>query len=41
MLYGFGLNAIFSTDWGFGGILGAGFLLNHFLTLSLKLFKRK
>ena len=41
MLYGFGLNAIFSTDWGFAGILGTGFLLNHFLTLSLKLFKRK
>lgn len=41
MLYGFGVRAIFAKDWNFIGLLGAGFLLNHFLTLSLKLFKRK
>lgn len=41
MLYGFGIDAIFSTNWSFLGILGTGFLLNHFLTLSLKLFKRR
>lgn len=41
MLYGFGLKAIFSTDWSFIGMLGVGFLLNHFLTITLKLFKRK
>ena len=41
MLYGFGIKALFSTDWTFAGLLGVGFLLNHFLTLSLKLFKRK
>ena len=40
MLYGFGLKAIFSTGWGFAGLLGAGFLLNHFLTIILKLFKK-
>ena len=41
LLYGFGIDAIFSAGWNFAGILGVGFLLNHFLTLSLKLFKRR
>lgn len=40
ILYGFGIKAIFSTDWNFMGILGVGFLLNHFLTILLKLFKK-
>lgn len=40
-LYGFGIQAIFSTDWSFIGALGVGFLLNHALTILLKskLFK--
>jgi len=41
LIYGFGLKAIFSTDWKFTSILGVGFLLNHFLTIILKLSKRK
>jgi hypothetical protein len=40
LLYGFGLKALFSTDWKFMGILGVGFLLNHTLTILLKLFKK-
>jgi len=40
ILYGFGIKALFSTDWGFMGILGVGFLLNHTLTILLKLFKK-
>lgn len=40
ILYGFGLKALFSTDWKFMGILGVGFLLNHTLTILLKLFKK-
>ena len=40
ILYGFGLKALFSTDWNFLGILGIGLLLNHFLTILLKLFKK-
>ncbi len=42
VLYGFGIQALFSTDWGFMGVLGVGFLLNHFLTILLKskLFKK-
>jgi len=42
ILYGFGIKAIFSTDWNFLGILGVGFLLNHALTILLKskLFKK-
>jgi len=42
ILYGFGVKAIFSTDWSFMGILGVGFLLNHALTILLKskLFKK-
>lgn len=39
-LYGFGLKALFSADWKFMGVLGVGFLLNHTLTILLKLFKR-
>jgi hypothetical protein len=41
-LYGFGIKTIFSQTWDFIGILGVGFLLNHFLTIILKskLFKR-
>lgn len=39
-LYGLGLRAIFSTEWSFIGTLGVGFLLNHFLTIILKLFKK-
>jgi hypothetical protein len=39
-LYGFGLKAIFSTDWAFIGTLGVGFLLNHSLTILLKLLKK-
>ena len=42
VLYGFGIKALFSTDWTFIGILGVGFLLNHTLTIILrsKLFKK-
>jgi hypothetical protein len=42
ILYGFGIKALFSTDWNFFGILGVGFLLNHVLTILLKskLFKK-
>ena len=42
VLYGFGVQTIFQEDWNFLGILGVGFLLNHFLTilLKLKLFKK-
>lgn len=40
ILYGFGLKALFSMDWNFIGILGVGFLLNHALTILLKLFKK-
>ena len=39
-LYGFGIKAIFSSDWKFIGTLGVGFLLNHFLTILLKLLKK-
>jgi hypothetical protein len=39
-LYGFGLKAIFSTSWSFVGLLGVGFLLNHILTIFLKLFHK-
>jgi len=39
-LYGFGLKAIFGTEWNFIGLLGVGFLLNHGLTLILKLFRK-
>lgn len=40
VLYGFGLKALFSTDWTFLEVLGTGFLLNHALTILLKLFKK-
>lgn len=40
LLYGFGINAIFSTDWSFMGSWGVGFLLNHSLTIILKLLKK-
>ena len=40
VLYGYGIKAIFSTDWNFMGILGVGFLLNHSLTILLKLLKK-
>ena len=40
ILYGFGIKALFSMDWNFLGILGVGFLLNHALTILLKLFKK-
>ena len=41
ILYGYGLKALFAQDWNFIGVLGIGFLLNHFLTIILKLFKKK
>ena len=40
ILYGFGLKSLFSTDWSFIGVLGVGFLLNHTVTILLKLFKK-
>lgn len=40
VLYGFGIKAIFSADWSFIGALGVGFLLNHSLTILLKLFNK-
>ena len=40
VLYGYGIKAIFSTDWNFMGLLGVGFLLNHSLTILLKLIKK-
>ena len=40
ILYGFGIKSLFSADWSFMGILGVGFLLNHSLTILLKLFKK-
>jgi hypothetical protein len=40
VLYGYGIKALFSTDWLFLGTLGVGFLLNHILTILSKLFKR-
>lgn len=40
LLYGFGLRALFSADWKFMGMLGVGFLLNHTLTILLKLLKK-
>ena len=40
ILYGFGLKAIFSTEWNFLGTLGVGFLLNHSLTILLKLLRK-
>jgi len=40
VLYGYGLRTIFSQDWAFIGTLGVGFLLNHFLTIILKLLKK-
>jgi len=39
-LYGYGLRALFSTEWNFIGTLGVGFLLNHTLTILLKLFHK-
>jgi len=39
-LYGIGLKTIFSLEWPFIGSLGVGFLLNHFLTILLKLLKK-
>ena len=40
VLYGYGIKTIFSQDWSFIGVLGVGFLLNHFLTIILKLLKK-
>lgn len=40
VLYGYGIMAIFSTEWNFIGTLGVGFLLNHTLTILLKLLKK-
>ena len=40
ILYGFGIKALFATDWKFMEIFGVGFLLNHALTILLKLFKK-
>jgi hypothetical protein len=40
VLYGYGIRAIFSTPWDFIGTLGVGFLLNHTLTILLKLLKK-
>jgi hypothetical protein len=40
LLYGYGIRAIFSLDWNFIGTLGVGFLLNHTLTIILKLFNK-
>ena len=40
VLYGYGIRAIFSTGWDFIGTLGVGFLLNHTLTILLKLLKK-
>jgi hypothetical protein len=37
LLYGYGVNAIFSTDWNFIGVLGVGFIANHFLTALSKI----
>ena len=40
ILYGYGLKALFSADWSIIGVLGVGFLLNHALTISIKLLKK-
>ena len=40
VLYGYGIRAIFSTPWDFIGTLGVGFLLNHTLTILIKLLKK-
>jgi hypothetical protein len=40
-LYGIGIKTIFSAEWSFIGSLGIGFLLNHFLTIFLKLLKKQ
>lgn len=40
ILYGYGIKALVSSDWNFLGTLGVGFLLNHFITIILKLFKK-
>ena len=33
-LYGYGIKALFSTDWLFLGTLGVGFLINHTLAYA-------
>jgi hypothetical protein len=40
ILYGYGIRSIFSSSWDFIGTLGIGFILNHFLTIMLKLLKK-
>lgn len=40
ILYGYGIKTLVSADWAFIGTLGVGFLLNHALTILLKLFKK-
>ena len=40
ILYGFGLKSLFSADWNLIGTIGVGFLLNHTLSILLKLFKK-